>query len=36
MFIGNLRAQAIYMVVTAIDSHEFRAKYLRAQNLCWL
>ena len=32
-FIGDLRAQAIDVVVAAVDAHQLRAKHLRAQNL---
>jgi hypothetical protein len=33
MLIGDLRAQAIDVVVAAVDAHQFRAKHLRAENL---
>ena len=32
MFVGDLRAQAIDVVVAAVDAHHLRAKHLRAQN----
>src|SRR6059058_565077 len=32
MFVGNLRAEAVYLVVAPRNAHQLRAKYLRADD----
>ena len=36
MFFGNLRAQAVHLIVIAGDAYNFRAKNVGSQNFCRL
>ena len=36
MLVGNLRAEAIHVIVAAVDAHDFGAEHLGAKNFCGL